>query len=248
MPELPDVTAGEPVASAWGNDIRDRTLQRYADEAERDLLNPIPQEGDMAFLAGGRFQVYTLGQWDNLYVDGLRAYQEGISVSDGGLDETTTGRPILVWNATTGRIERNSEVTASPGALQTTGELQSVRAGNGTHLRLWSPAGSIAFRMLSAAGLVRLQASQDNSAWVTLMTLFNSPAEGGRIGIAGNSPMTIANAALTTDSQTQRLTYNPSTGRVGRVAATTADTGELQAQVDALQAQVDALQAQVDAL
>ena len=64
MPETPDVIPGEPVESAWGNDIRDRTLQRYADGTERDLLNPIPVAGDGAFLeASGQWEVFADGSW-----------------------------------------------------------------------------------------------------------------------------------------------------------------------------------------
>lgn len=50
MPELPDVISGEPVESNWGNDIRDRTLQRYVDAADRDAAVPLPVSGDLAYL------------------------------------------------------------------------------------------------------------------------------------------------------------------------------------------------------
>ena len=60
MPEIPDVVQGTPVASDWGNDIRDRTLQRYADASERDALNPLPAPGDLAYLdATGEVQCFT---------------------------------------------------------------------------------------------------------------------------------------------------------------------------------------------
>lgn len=64
MPEMPDVVSGENVESAWGNDIRDRTLQRYADSTERDTLVPLPIAGDMAWLdAEGQMTVYTGAAW-----------------------------------------------------------------------------------------------------------------------------------------------------------------------------------------
>lgn len=48
--EMPDVVAGEPVASDWGNLIRSRTVQRYADATDRDALVPFPAPGDLAYL------------------------------------------------------------------------------------------------------------------------------------------------------------------------------------------------------
>lgn len=50
MPEMPDVIAGEAVESSWGNQIRDRSVQRYTDSTERDTLVPIPNAGDLAWL------------------------------------------------------------------------------------------------------------------------------------------------------------------------------------------------------
>jgi hypothetical protein len=50
MPEIPDVVAGEPVASSWGNAIRNRTAQRYASAAARDASIPVPTTGDLAVL------------------------------------------------------------------------------------------------------------------------------------------------------------------------------------------------------
>jgi hypothetical protein len=67
MPEIPDVVSGQPVASNWGNDIRDRTIQRYADSTERDLLTPFPVAGDMAFLEDtGAVEVFDGVAWDRL--------------------------------------------------------------------------------------------------------------------------------------------------------------------------------------
>ena len=64
MPELPNVVPGEPVESDWGNDIRDRTLQRYTDATDRDNRNPLPSPGDMAWLQDERrLQVYTPAGW-----------------------------------------------------------------------------------------------------------------------------------------------------------------------------------------
>src|SRR5690606_23503437 len=50
MAEIDDVRIGETIAVEWGNAIRDRTIQRYANAAERDELHPNPTEGDLSYL------------------------------------------------------------------------------------------------------------------------------------------------------------------------------------------------------
>src|SRR5690554_6773433 len=50
MPEIDNVQIGETIAVEWGNAIRDRTIQRYANAAERDELHPTPTEGDLSYL------------------------------------------------------------------------------------------------------------------------------------------------------------------------------------------------------
>ena len=72
MAEIPDVVPGEPIEAAWGNPIRDRTAQRYLDASDRDLRNPIPTDGDLAFLEDtGTLQVRSLGAWLDLQTAGL---------------------------------------------------------------------------------------------------------------------------------------------------------------------------------
>ena len=64
MPEIPDVTPGEPVESDWGNQSRNRTVQRYADAAERDGLVPLPVAGDLAWLDDiGAITVFDGAAW-----------------------------------------------------------------------------------------------------------------------------------------------------------------------------------------
>ena len=50
MAEIDDVQIGETIAVEWGNAIRDRTIQRYANATERDELHPNPTEGDLSYL------------------------------------------------------------------------------------------------------------------------------------------------------------------------------------------------------
>jgi hypothetical protein len=50
MPEIANVVAGNTIESAWGNSIRDRTVQRYATAAARTTAHPSPTEGDLSYL------------------------------------------------------------------------------------------------------------------------------------------------------------------------------------------------------
>ena len=57
---MDDVVPGTTIASVWGNDIRDRTVQRYANPADRDAKNPSPEAGDVAYVQSvGEVQLYT---------------------------------------------------------------------------------------------------------------------------------------------------------------------------------------------
>jgi hypothetical protein len=57
MALTPDVTAGTIIQSAWGNQIRDRTVQVFATVAERNALWPAPPRGAMCIT------VDTLALW-----------------------------------------------------------------------------------------------------------------------------------------------------------------------------------------
>lgn len=70
MPEMPDVIGGEVVTSEWGNDIRDRSIQRYTDAADRTAEHPTPVNGDLSFLNNtGKVYVYYSGAWRTMYDD-----------------------------------------------------------------------------------------------------------------------------------------------------------------------------------
>ena len=67
MAEMPSVVPGEIATSDWGNKIRDRSLQRYTTAADRDLKNPTPVNGDLAFLSdSGSQMVYASTTWWNV--------------------------------------------------------------------------------------------------------------------------------------------------------------------------------------
>lgn len=64
MAEIPNVIPGEPIETNWGNEIRDRTLQRYQDITQRDLLIPIPIAGDLAYIIDdAQIQYYDGIEW-----------------------------------------------------------------------------------------------------------------------------------------------------------------------------------------
>ena len=60
MPELPDRIDGEIIEAAHMNEATIRSVQRYADEAERDALNPAPETGQPAWI----IDIAQLQFWD----------------------------------------------------------------------------------------------------------------------------------------------------------------------------------------
>jgi len=89
MPEIPDVVAGEPVQSAWGNDLRDRSVQRYDDATDRDTLDPLPDAGAVCWLDDpGALEVYTGTEWLRV-LDEAGGYVIGPGLVD--LERTSSG-------------------------------------------------------------------------------------------------------------------------------------------------------------
>ena len=71
MPEIPDVVGAATVESAWGNQIRDRTLQRYIDATARDASVPLPIAGELAYLSSTtELTVYDGTAWETIAVAG----------------------------------------------------------------------------------------------------------------------------------------------------------------------------------
>jgi hypothetical protein len=61
---MQDVQFGETITTEWGNDIRDRTVQRYADSTARGVSVPTPADGDLSFLEdNGIVYVFFDGLW-----------------------------------------------------------------------------------------------------------------------------------------------------------------------------------------
>ena len=122
-PEMDDVTIGEVVASQWGNEIRDRTIQRYATDADVTTQNPTPQVGDMAYVdATGHLQVYNGTAWvmggGGTLTGQLVVNAGGFFITNGNaagsfiVGATPLGAPttdeteVLVHNASTGAVGR----------------------------------------------------------------------------------------------------------------------------------------------
>lgn len=89
MPEILNVTTGETIASSWGNQIRDRTIQRYASAAERASAHPSPTQGDLSYLVDvGQVQVFRSGTgWTHV---GAGLEVDGHNQVDGSLSLTTS--------------------------------------------------------------------------------------------------------------------------------------------------------------
>lgn len=138
MAEMPDVVTGEIIdADLWGNPIRDRTVQRYADETDRDAKNPTPATGDLAALENAsptrsRFQIYWAGKWqvvaittDNQFLydlgtSALPTYSFGSSPSLGMYAESTA---ILGFTGST-----------TSGVMEVSDDWLRIRGSNGAYM------------------------------------------------------------------------------------------------------------------
>ncbi len=72
MPKVPDVVAGEPIESVWGNQyIRDRTVQRMTNVADRDASIPTPGDGETVWIEDiNQLQIWTGTAWQNASGEG----------------------------------------------------------------------------------------------------------------------------------------------------------------------------------
>lgn len=82
MSEIPDRIPGGVILASYANDIRDRTLQRYPDPTARDASNPLPSDGELAWVesldviqvaVGGVWRNVALEEWANAITDPLAA-------------------------------------------------------------------------------------------------------------------------------------------------------------------------------
>ena len=64
MAELGDVIGGDIVTAAFTNDVKNRSVMRYASASARDASIPTPQDGDVALLQDANsLTIYANGSW-----------------------------------------------------------------------------------------------------------------------------------------------------------------------------------------
>ena len=99
MPEIPNVVPGEPVESDWGNDVRDRITQRFADNTARSGSLPFPQQGQVTWIDDpGQLDYWDGADWvkvaDQPGLD-LKVNKSG-DVMTGGLASTSFTASLLL--------------------------------------------------------------------------------------------------------------------------------------------------------
>ena len=105
MPEIPNVVPGEPVESDWGNDVRDRITQRFADATARTASLPFPQTGQLSWLDDpGQVYYFDGADWITLADDPALA----LKVSKSG--DTMTGLLTVPQLVATTRLQGPLEV------------------------------------------------------------------------------------------------------------------------------------------
>jgi hypothetical protein len=93
-----DVAAGGITASAWGNEIRNRSVQAFASTAERDAQWPTAPNGAICVVLTGTDAVLYHrrgGAWGSLHVPGIVA-DALVTIATGGLG--ITAGPITLSN------------------------------------------------------------------------------------------------------------------------------------------------------
>lgn len=82
-----DVVAGTKILSSWGNEIRNRTIQVFATNAERDSQWPNAAAGSLAYITGSNalYQKQASGQWNNFLI-GTNVDCYGLGLLAGGIN------------------------------------------------------------------------------------------------------------------------------------------------------------------
>lgn len=158
MPEIADVIPDTTIAVEWGNDIRDRTIQRYASAAARTAAHPTPTEGDLSYLEDtNAIYVYDGAAW----VAGLPANAVGSAqivagaVTEGKLAAGAVTATKMGGTAIRDHVDLGA-VTATPG-VAITGSYKNVLSETFTRPADWSSYriaiwGAITFTINPGAG------------------------------------------------------------------------------------------------
>ena len=109
MAEIPNVVPGEPVESDWGNDIRDRVIQKFADATARGLSLPFPIPGAVTWIDNpGQLDVWDGTEWVELVLTPELVAGLALKVDRAG--DTMTGALNLPTLIATTRIQGPLEV------------------------------------------------------------------------------------------------------------------------------------------
>ena len=182
MAQIPAVNPSELIESAWGNAIRDQTVQVFASSAERAAAIPTPKAGQVTYLtASGAFDYWDATSWRTLG-GGQLAYKvkaadqqgiQGVPVDVIDLAATVTvpaGRRLHL-HAEIGFYKQAGDITGWNLIAITGTDNIYIRANNtvspaGTYgsavvtARVNPPAGSSLYkvRMLTSSGYVNVSA------------------------------------------------------------------------------------------
>ncbi len=168
MPEIPDVLPGETITTAWGNQTRDRTVQRYTNAADRNASNPVPVAGLFAWLDNeGVVTVYDGAAWRQLpYLSGTNvAMGDFFTGSAVGDNQPLTTIALPDFSGAAGKVVVNGVVGGLNG-----GEAGFAIAGSGVTTNIGDK--------------VTIETNQFSAAW----RLANIAVLGQTITIESNAP------------------------------------------------------------
>jgi microcystin-dependent protein len=147
MPEMVNVVPTDPIESEWGNDIRDRTVQRYTSSANRTSLHPAPTAGDLSYLADtGSVEVYHSGAWRAMLPAGVvipfagSTAPAGFLVCNGSLVSRTTYAALF---AVIGVVYGAGDGTTTFGLPDLRQRFPLGKAASGTGATLGATGGDI---------------------------------------------------------------------------------------------------------
>ena len=221
MPEIPNVVSGEPVESQWGNAIRDRVAQRYADATARDAETPIPGLGELAWLDNPAELTICVDEngpvWETIPTV---VYTEGRYVKLAG--DTMTGQLRIVGeNVVTEGSSLGLFLIPTPGTntddwrvIATADGLlmQSRQSGSfGNQLVIGNPSGSVLITQPGTVAEPALQFANSGAGIVRLpgdlMGLVSASTERVRIGGTGLEVLPSNDLRMTGGTGNARLRY-----------------------------------------